>query len=116
MVNDEKEIEKGTNDIRMYVPDFDYSTDYQTVADDKKMIESYKSSSNNYEKLQLYRIITSTGNKNSEDVIMKFINETFHVENDYLFQLNPCEYEIVPEFIITECNRVIDDMSKPQNT
>jgi hypothetical protein len=36
---------------------------------------------------------------------MKFINETFHIENDYLFQLNPRDYEIIPNYIIEECNK-----------
>lgn len=43
----------------------------------------------------------------SNDVIRKYINETFHVENDFLFQLNPCEYDTVPHFVIFECNREI---------
>ena len=41
------------------------------------------------------------GNK----VIKKFINEVFHLENDYLFQLNPVEYDTVPQYIIDECDK-----------
>lgn len=35
------------------------------------------------------------------------VRETFHVENDYLFQLNPCKYDTVPYFVIVECNRAM---------
>ena len=42
-----------------------------------------------------------------DDIIKKFMNETFHIENDYLFQLNPCEYEIIPEYLIEQCNKNI---------
>lgn len=66
------------------------------------MVDLYKKSTNNYEKLQLYRIINNDNHNNN--VIRKFINETFHIENDYLFQLNPCEYQIVPQYVINECD------------
>ena len=73
------------------------------------MIKIYENTNNNYEKLQIYRIIYD--DKDIEDnVIRKFINETFHIENDYLFQLNPCEYELVPEYIIEQCNDEINKL------
>ena len=71
------------------------------------MIKIYENTNNNYEKLQIYRI--TYDDKDVEDnVIRKFINETFHIENDYLFQLNPCEYELIPEYIIKQCNDEIN--------
>ena len=84
------------------------------IMDDGEMIRSYQASTNNYEKLQLYRIIASgdrSVDDGSSDVVKKFINETYHIENDYLFQLNPCEYEIVPEFIIKECDDYICELA-----
>jgi len=66
------------------------------------LIELYLRSESNYEKLQLYRIIF---NENSENrVVKKFVNETFHPENDYIFQLNPREYDTVPQYIIDICD------------
>lgn len=35
------------------------------------------------------------------------MNETFHIENDYLFQLNPCEYDTIPQYIIEECDKEV---------
>ena len=58
------------------------------------MKELYQNSGSNYEKLQIYRIMFNENSSNS--VIKKFVNEAFHIENDYLFQLNPCEYDTVP--------------------
>ena len=47
-------------------------------------------------------------NENSSNsVIKKFVNEAFHIESDYLFQLNPCEYDTVPQYIIDECDKDI---------
>ena len=59
----------------------------------------------NYEKLQIYRIMFNDNSSNN--VIRKFVNETFHIENDYLFQLNPCEFDTVPQYIIDECDKEV---------
>lgn len=89
---------------------FDYASEYNKVSDTRKMINLYRNANNNYEKLQLYRVINNDNNDNY--VIKKFINGTFHVENDYLFQLNPCRYEIVPQYIIDECDKDIIEIEK----
>lgn len=102
----ELEIQTATKEIKKYnVSDFDYSNEYLKVSNEEKMKTIYCECKNNYEKLQLYRILKNDNHPN--DVIRKFVNKTYHIENDYLFQLNPCEYEIVPQYIIDECDRDI---------
>ncbi|MGB3368624.1 MAG: hypothetical protein WBA54_14105, partial [Acidaminobacteraceae bacterium] len=66
------------------------------------LINIYNNTTNNYEKLQIYRIINNANNENR--VVSKFVNETFHIENDYLYQLNPCNYQTIPHYIIKECD------------
>ena len=68
----------------------------------------YYSSVSNYEKMQLYRIAFNENHEN--DVIKTFINETFHVENDYLFQLDPRKYDTVPQYIIEECDKSFESI------
>ena len=70
------------------------------------MIDLYKLTNNSYEKLQIYRVINDDNSDNK--VVKKFINETFHIENDYLFQLNPCKYNVIPGYIINECDADIE--------
>ncbi|MFT5875856.1 MAG: ABC-type multidrug transport system ATPase subunit [Clostridium sp.] len=101
-----EEIAVTTEEIRVYIPAFDYLTEFNKMIDTKKMIEIYNNSGSNYEKLQIYRVINNDNSKNK--VIKKFVNETFHIENDYLFQLNPVEYEIIPQYIIDECDIDVD--------
>lgn len=98
----QSEIDDGTSEIRKYIPDFEYNSDYVKMQDKFQLLVLYKESANNYEKLQIYRLINNSNHENN--VIKKFVNETFHVENDYLFQLNPLEYEIVPSYVIDECD------------
>lgn len=104
----EDEIEKATKEIRdKYIDEFDYNTEYQKTQDNQILKELYKKSGSNYEKLQIYRILFNDNHSNS--VIKKFVNEAFHIENDYLFQLNPCEYDTVPQYIIDECDAEVLD-------
>ena len=101
-----EEIQDATNEIRTnYISDFNYDTEYQKTQDMTVLKELYQNSESNYEKLQIYRIMINENSANS--VIKKFVNEAFHIENDYLFQLNPCEYDTVPQYIIDECNKDI---------
>lgn len=102
----EEEIGQATAIIRNeYIRDFNYQEEYNKSQDKEKLRELYVSSESNYEKLQIYRIMFNENNSNS--VVKKFVNETFHIENDYLFQLNPREYDTVPQYIIDECDNDI---------
>lgn len=108
-----EEIEEAVNNIREeYIPNFNYDAELDKVLSEDTMRDYYNKSESNYEKLQIYRIINQENN--SSNIIKKFINETYHVNNDYLFQLNPCKYEIIPEYIIEECNEDLRRSSKLQ--
>lgn len=99
-------ILKGQEEIKQEMKiDFKYLDYYKIVTDDDKMIELYRNATSNYEKLHLYRIIKSSEMIDKNEVIKKFINQTYHVENDFLFQLNPLEYQLVPFYIIDECDK-----------
>ncbi len=107
------EIKEASLEICKYVFDFDYDKDYEKAQDKYTLAALYKESNSNYEKLQLYRVINNEmliENVIKKNVIKKFVNETFHVENDYLFQLNPREYEVVPQYVIDVCDQSIDTM------
>ena len=57
-----------------------------------------------YEKIQLFRIIKG---KHQDDIIAKFINESYHIENEYVMQLNPHKFESVPEYVVEECVKLL---------
>ena len=99
------EIATATTEIRSKIPSFDYNELLKKVSDDKYMKAVYMAASCNYDKLHLFRILTD--GDNTSNVIRKFVNEAFHIENEYIMQINPCKYEIVPSFIIDECNKVL---------
>lgn len=99
MTNDE--IQKATKEIQKYIETFSYESCLNKICDTESMKHLYDEATNNYEKLQIFRLINNENSSNK--VIKKFVNETFHLENDYLYQLNPFKYQTIPQYIIDEC-------------
>ncbi|MCA6105164.1 AAA family ATPase [Bradyrhizobium sp. WSM 4400] len=90
--------------ICVQLPGFDYDV---LVADAKSAATikaKFHATSVGYEKIQLFRIL---GSEHDHDVIRKFINESYHIENEYVMQLNPNRFEIVPEYVVEECVRLL---------
>jgi ABC-type lipoprotein export system ATPase subunit len=110
----QEEIRKGEAEIKEKInEDFSYTDSLSVVLDNAKMIEFYHQSQSNYEKLHFYRVIFDDKDLTStSDVIKKFINESFHIENNYIYQLNPCEYQVVPQYIIEECDKHIKELEE----
>ena len=99
------EIFTASEVIKEKMVSFDYSKLLNVVLNNDDMHAAYQSAQNGYEKLQLFRIVN---NENHEsDVIKKYINESFHIENEYIMQLNPHKFDSVPDYIISECDQVM---------
>ena len=104
------EIDSGNSEIQELIDDFDYSKVLDIINDDKEMKRIYSETKNSYEKLHIYRIIFDNKDKTDSSVIKKFIDEAFHIENDYIYQLNPRKYQMVPQFVIDECDKAISNI------
>lgn len=100
-----EEIAKGTNIIRGRISNFEYDRVYTRAHDLKEMISLYHSTTSNYEKIQIYRLINH-GDIN-DSVFKKFVDEVYHIENDNLFQLNPALFPTIPYYIIELCDNAI---------
>lgn len=103
-----KMIEDGINTVKTNFIDFDYCQILKEIKNDSMIIALYKETNSRYEKLQLFRILFADKLPQDEKVFTKYINEVFHVENDYLYQLNPEKYDTVPDFVISHCDELID--------
>ncbi|MCW1913081.1 AAA family ATPase [Luteolibacter sp. GHJ8] len=103
---DAADVTDATNRIATYIPGFSYATALTEFTDETFMLAAYSAARSNYEKLQIFRI-HKDGILSGDDVIDKFINEVFHIENDYIMQLDPSEFEIVPDYVIAECDRIL---------
>lgn len=77
------------------------------------MYNSLNESSNIYYKILAIRLIFERKNtllqqlKKEYPAACKFLNETNHIENDYIFQLNPEKYFSIPKVYIDEIHDFI---------
>lgn len=103
----EADFNSGVTQIKEVIPSFDYSGFLRKIEDKQILKDLYNSSQNSYSKLNIFRIIFNETISDIPNVLRKFINETFHVENELICQLNPNEYDLIPDFILEECNKFI---------
>lgn len=94
----------GCEEILKDLPNFSYSTFLKRVTDLTDLTLLYHSCTNGYEKLQVFRLLDL---KVENSVIQKFINETYHIENEFICQLDPVRFDLIPEYIIFECDRIL---------
>jgi energy-coupling factor transporter ATP-binding protein EcfA2 len=102
----QSEKDSARDEIRLMMPGFDYASALTKLSDNAYMKNAYVAATSNYEKLQIFRVCRD-GDLGGNDILNKFINEVFHIENDYIMQINPLKFEIVPRYIIDECDKSI---------
>lgn len=102
-----EEITSGHLEVHRFVEGFDYASALKLVNDNGQMKDLYLLATNNYEKLHIYRIIFDGLEEIDSDVVKKFINEAFHIENNYIYQLDPRDYQLVPQYVIDECDKFL---------
>lgn len=104
-----EELLEGTTHIQKFVETFDYHRLVAFVRDDSCMKGLYFDSESSYEKLHIYRMLFEGKPQDVEsDVVRKFINEAFHIENNYIYQLDPSSYQLVPQYVIDECDIFVE--------
>ena len=92
----------GKEKLKGLLSSFDYESLLNFIIDVENLKILYNKAQGGYEKLQIFRIINGefTNGDDFSDVMKKFINETYHIENDFIHQLDPREYNLIPEFIV----------------
>lgn len=96
----------GCNEIRDNIAGFDYQGTLNQITNHLSLKPLYDTCVNGYEKLQLFRLF---GVEVNNSVIQKFINETYHIENEYICQLDPTQFDIIPEYVTVECDKCLAD-------
>lgn len=100
----------GVEKIEALLPKFRYERLLENIKDKKYLVGIYKSSKNGYCRLNIFRLLFN--DKESveiPDVLRKYINESYHIENELICQLDPNEYDIIPGFIIEECDKYVEE-------
>ncbi|WP_303249472.1 AAA family ATPase [uncultured Slackia sp.] len=82
-----------------------YTSLIQQVTSKQAMLEAFQKCSCRYEKLQIARI--ALDGENVDRVSKKMLDETLHVDNGYIFQLDPRDFETVSDSIIHRCEDLL---------
>ena len=97
----------GISEIKKTLSDFDYELCLQRLSDKGQIKSLYQATNNGYEKLHLFRILFEDSLDEVGSVLWKFINESYHVENELICQLDPSEFDLIPNFVINECTSYV---------
>ncbi len=103
------EIKNGEEWIRQFIKSFDSHKILTDNLNNRYILENYKMETNNYKKLQLFRVYLELSDnrdklKEKNSIVLKFIDEICHIENDYIFSLDLIKFDIIPDFIINSIN------------
>lgn len=99
------EIKTATHEIKEHIPLFSYDDLLTELRDTRRLKAKFDAADVGYEKVQLFRIASELhpSKLKGDDVFTKFVNETYHIENEYVMQLNPREFDAVPEYVVAAC-------------
>jgi ABC-type iron transport system FetAB ATPase subunit len=104
------EVAAATASIRMHIPEFDYSQLIRLLSEPENLKARFDATDVGYEKVQLVRVMTELGvvSFEGDKVFSKFVKESYHIENEYVMQLNPQHFDAVPDHIIASCEALIE--------
>ncbi|HFZ5152425.1 TPA: hypothetical protein ACIK0Z_001117, partial [Campylobacter jejuni] len=107
-------IEEITNKIQ----EFKYENILQSIQDKDYLVKLYNEEENSYFKVALFRILHEHHNSlfnSRNEVFIKFINEVYHLENETLYQLSHCNYELIPSYIVNECDLFVEELQEKES-
>jgi len=109
------DVAAGIERIRSHISDFDYDELLAERLDAGRLHTIFGETEVGYERLQITRLLIEldvVGGPSAKvpEALMKFINESYHVENEYLFQLNPRKFDAVPEYVLGACEELVGEI------
>lgn len=111
-----EEIVIGMEKIKEYIPEFDYENLKNNIYTKEGIKRLYNIENNAYLKVQLFREMNEILTNNEVRITQmdgawyKFIDETYHIENDYLHFLDIIKFNIVPSYIIDNVDKIISEI------
>ena len=96
---------RAVANIREFIPGFDYDEILGQLQDRVILKAKFEQTQVGYEKVQLFRIASTIDpdTAGGDAAFRKFVNESYHIENEYVMQLNPRDFDAVPEHVIKAC-------------
>ncbi|PLS87070.1 MAG: hypothetical protein CYG60_03880 [Actinobacteria bacterium] len=102
---DEEGREQAIVEIQKVIPGFDYAALLAELKDRAALKAKFEDTNVGYEKVQIFHIASTLDPDapGGDPAFKKFVNESYHIENEYVMQLNPREFDAVPEHVVQAC-------------
>lgn len=103
-LTDEQKI-KGSNFIKKFIPEFDYAATLEQC-DAPNLLDRYSTEGSSYIKMLILRAYTERNEEARErlrktnDALRKYVDETHHIENDYIYSLDVRRFDVVPDYYL----------------
>ena len=100
--------------IKEFIHDFDYAS-ILAECTPLNLIKRYFTEQSAYIKMLILRAYIERDEEARErlrktnDVLRKYVDETNHIENDYLYSLDVRKFNIVPDYFINEANTFVEN-------
>lgn len=107
----QEKINLGISFMREFITDFEYTQVLEQYYNKDNILQLYKNENNNYLKSQIFREYLEISNKRGtlDDVVLKFVDEIYHIENDYIYSLDLIKFDTIPSFIIEKIDNFINN-------
>lgn len=98
--------------IEKYILGFDYNSVLEQCTPENLM-ERYANEESSYIKMLILRTYTEQDGeardrlRQTNDVLRKYVDETYHIENDYLYSLDVRRFNIVPDHYMIDAERYV---------
>lgn len=108
----QEDYQAGLDEIIDFIPSFDYDFAL-TQFDGKSLLIAYQNAPYRFIQLLILRAYiqryseAKTRLKSNNDVLRKYIDETFHIENDYIYSFDFMTFALVPDFINTAASSFV---------
>lgn len=111
----EEAIIKGMNDLKIYISGYDSYDEYLEKLSTDHLLGELENE-NIYFRILAIRLLFEREENYMKELrrkypeVCKFLNETNHIENDYVFQLNPERFFSIPEVYVQEIKAFLNAM------
>lgn len=99
----------ATANIKKVIASFDYDDLHAQLKDRNVLRAKFDDTNVGYEKVQIFRVASALDPNAAlgDAAFRKFVNESYHIENEYVMQLNPREIDAVPEHVVQACAELL---------
>lgn len=104
---DKDQLKVAYEEIHNKIASFNYAEIFKMINSNKYLRETFENASD-FGKVNIARIyIEKNKEVECDNVLWKYLCESFHIENNYLFYLDYNEFDIVPNYILNYLENIM---------